>query len=200
MEAIAQKSSPVVAIISHFVPQRMAFIRELQKYIKVDVFGRVANRQCPGDEIAPYDKENCAKALAKKYWFYLAIENSNCTDYVTEKVFRTLKYSIVPISVSGDWEDNLVPPNSTIRYRSADGGVKELARRLNELIREPQNYLRLLEWKTRSDIYKPKPEHPICTICHALHDPELLPLHQFGSADDFYSWVKATECKALQVD
>src|SRR4051794_1057419 len=36
-------------------------------------------------------------SLLKKYKFYLCMENSNCQDYVTEKLFRTLRVGLVPI-------------------------------------------------------------------------------------------------------
>ena len=34
---------------------------------------------------------------------YLAFENSFCTDYVTEKLFRTLNTEIIPIVYGGRW-------------------------------------------------------------------------------------------------
>jgi hypothetical protein len=37
------------------------------------------------------------ESLLNQYKFYLAMENSNCKDYVTEKLFRTLAMGLVPI-------------------------------------------------------------------------------------------------------
>ena len=39
--------------------------------------------------------------LLKSYKFYLAFENSWCNDYVTEKLWRTLKTDTVPIVLGG---------------------------------------------------------------------------------------------------
>ena len=37
------------------------------------------------------------KPLFRRYAFYLAFENANCDDYVTEKFTQLLKFPIVPI-------------------------------------------------------------------------------------------------------
>lgn len=58
---------------------RYHYVKSLQKHIDVDVYGKCGNKQCQKDE--------CFHLLKKKYKFYLAFENSNCKDYVTEKLF-----------------------------------------------------------------------------------------------------------------
>ena len=57
---------------------RMNYVRELQKYIKVDVYGNCGTLSCPFD---------CFDKLKAEYKFYLAFENSNCRDYITEKFY-----------------------------------------------------------------------------------------------------------------
>ena len=64
---------------------RMAFVHELNKYVKVDVFGRCSRlfgekRRCP----AP------SSICLKKFKFYLSFENSLCEDYITEKYWGRL--------------------------------------------------------------------------------------------------------------
>jgi glycoprotein 3-alpha-L-fucosyltransferase len=40
----------------------------------------------------------CFHELGSRYKFYLALENSDCDDYVTEKVFRNaLKSGMIPV-------------------------------------------------------------------------------------------------------
>lgn len=39
---------------------------------------------------------NCI-SLISQYYFYLAFENSNCEEYVTEKFHNQLKLPVVPI-------------------------------------------------------------------------------------------------------
>lgn len=62
---------------------RMGYVRELQKYMTVDVYGACGHNQCDRSS-----ELECFEMLKKDYKFYLAFENSNCRDYITEKFFR----------------------------------------------------------------------------------------------------------------
>ena len=59
---------------------RNNYIKELQKYMTVDIYGR-CGKSCPKNN------KKCFEQLNTDYRFYLAFENSNCKDYLTEKVF-----------------------------------------------------------------------------------------------------------------
>ena len=61
---------------------RLAYARELAKYISVDIYGACGSKRCPR---AMGNK--CFSMLDKDYKFYLAFENSNCQDYITEKFY-----------------------------------------------------------------------------------------------------------------
>lgn len=59
---------------------RMAYARELGKHIIVDIYG-----QC-GDYYA-VESDSLFKTLGRQYRFYLAFEDSNCINYITETFF-----------------------------------------------------------------------------------------------------------------
>ena len=61
---------------------RKSYATELAKYIDVDVYGPCGTSKCPRDE-----KQGCPGTV-KDYKFYLAFENSNCRNYITEKFHR----------------------------------------------------------------------------------------------------------------
>jgi len=61
---------------------RLQYARELSKYISVDVYGACGTKKCPRTTA-----NKCFDMLDKDYKFYLAFENSNCKDYITEKFF-----------------------------------------------------------------------------------------------------------------
>ena len=61
---------------------RLAYVRELEKYVTVDVYGLCGNMTCERDEM-----DNCYQLLSDHYKFYLAFENSLCKDYISEKFF-----------------------------------------------------------------------------------------------------------------
>lgn len=83
-----------VAVISNCnrtLNNRLEFISELQKYIDVDVYGKCGNFSC-----SKTNHHECMSMFEKDYKFYLALENSNCVDYITEKYFNNgLKYNSI---------------------------------------------------------------------------------------------------------
>ena len=62
--------------------KRMAYVRELQKHIQVDIYGACGPNKC-----SKVKQEVCLNLLRQHYKFYLAFENSNCQYYITEKFF-----------------------------------------------------------------------------------------------------------------
>ena len=84
----ANKTKKVAAFISNCNDKngRLAYISELQHYIDVDIYGRCGTLACPRSDHGS-DRNPCYDILKKDYKFYLAFENSNCRDYITEKFF-----------------------------------------------------------------------------------------------------------------
>lgn len=78
----AEKSLKVAWFVSNCFTAngRQDYANELAKHIEVDIFGRC------GQQICKKGSPGC-KAKLRKYKFYLAFENSNCVDYITEKFF-----------------------------------------------------------------------------------------------------------------
>ena len=62
----------------------MKYVQELRKYINVDIYGRCGDiHYCDKDS----EYEDCRARTVRQYKFYLSFENSNCREYITEKVF-----------------------------------------------------------------------------------------------------------------
>lgn len=61
---------------------RHEYVEELSKYIRVDIYGECGNLKCLKSE-----NDKCFNVLKRDYKFYLAFENSNCRDYITEKFY-----------------------------------------------------------------------------------------------------------------
>ena len=59
--------------------ERIGYIRHLQKFARVDIYGKCGDQIC--------NDESCFDMLKRDYKFYLAFENSNCRGYITEKFF-----------------------------------------------------------------------------------------------------------------
>lgn len=76
--------------------QRMHYAKELSKYIQVDIYGTCGALRCPRSQ-----SQACFDMLDEDYKFYLAFENSNCKDYITEKFFvNGLGYDIFLFTLS----------------------------------------------------------------------------------------------------
>lgn len=62
----------------------------------IDVYGNCGNLKCSRET-----ENECDKMIERDYYFYLAFENSNSEDYVTEKVTHALQFSAIPIVFGG---------------------------------------------------------------------------------------------------
>ena len=60
---------------------REYYIAELSKYINVDIYGKCGKRF----------EDNEDPRFTDNYFFYLAFENSQCKDYITEKLYTILR-------------------------------------------------------------------------------------------------------------
>jgi hypothetical protein len=79
------------ALISHCNPSngRTEYIQELKRFIDVKVYGKCG--------LSCSKTESCNEMIGKHYKFYLAFENTVCRDYITEKLFKMLRYDIIPV-------------------------------------------------------------------------------------------------------
>lgn len=121
---------------------RTTFVKTFsQKYLKVDMLGSCGTLSCPKGE-------RCQHILSR-YKFYFALENSLCTEYITEKFWRNaLLYGSVPIVFGAAREDyeRLAPPNSFIHLSDFDSPEK-LRDYLLKLDGNDTLYNQYFEWK-----------------------------------------------------
>ncbi|XP_071489684.1 4-galactosyl-N-acetylglucosaminide 3-alpha-L-fucosyltransferase FUT6-like [Diadema antillarum] len=120
---------------------RNGFVYALNKYIPVSMYGRCGYLTCPRDD-------RCNQEL-RKHKFYLALENSECREYITEKLWgNAFLNDIVPVVYGPPREDyeKVLPPNSFIHVQDFKS-VKELAKYLLELEKDESRYSEFFEWK-----------------------------------------------------
>ncbi|XP_028168329.1 alpha-(1,3)-fucosyltransferase 7-like isoform X1 [Ostrinia furnacalis] len=170
-----QRKVLVAALISHCnVPHRMNYIRELEKYIKVDIYGGCARNlkmknSCPGHTAADCPKLN-------KYLFYLAFENSKCRQYLTEKVYHNAyDKGAIPIVMGPPVADcvKLLPPNSFLHVSAYDS-PRELAMEILYLSINDEYFELFHKWRFYFSVIN---EHgflgttslQLCRVCEALN-------------------------------
>ena len=137
------------------------------KVFEVDIYGKCGPYKCtnkPG--IFP-----CDPNIYTEYKFYLAFENSICQDYVTEKLFNTMIYPIVPIVLGGADYTKYAPKNSFINVEDFKN-PRDLAEYLTLLDRNQTEYLNYLKWKRQYSIVR---RFPLCALCEMLNNDYLPP-------------------------
>ncbi|EDV24256.1 uncharacterized protein TRIADDRAFT_3614, partial [Trichoplax adhaerens] len=107
------KNKLIAWVASTCYPGRQAFVKELAKFLPIDIYGKCGNLSCPRDG-------TCRRKISSQYKFYLSFENFICRDYVTEKFFiHSLGRALVPIVVNGAnfQDETIAPPGSYINVQ-----------------------------------------------------------------------------------
>jgi hypothetical protein len=148
-DAYRRQGTGLVAYIQgNCIPTRDKLVEALEaEGIEVDALGDCRhNRDLPHglDRRSTLDSEEFL-GFERRYKFAIAIENCNCHDYATEKLFRRLHEGVVPIYESGmnDW----LPDPQAIIDPSKYGSVRELAKELKRLDANSTAYEEHLAWK-----------------------------------------------------
>ncbi|KAM4742695.1 alpha-(1,3)-fucosyltransferase 4-like [Anableps anableps] len=154
----------VAWVISNWSPThaRVGFYQQLRRFIRVDVFGRAGRPlQRGGGSVV---------RLLRRYMFYLALENSQHTDYITEKLWNAVLAGAVPVVLGPSRQnyERFLPAEAFIHVEDFPT-VKELARYLLTLRGDPARLRRHLDWRRSYSLKQPRfwGEH-YCTACRAV--------------------------------
>ena len=118
--------------------------------IPIDSYGGChKNRDIPIEilEKNGHDQQKTKVEVFKNYTFGLAFENSNCYDYVTEKIFDVLAAGAIPIYMGAPNVDQYVPPNSYIDVRWFTSAA-ELVGYLHFITSDLTNLMAYHNWRT----------------------------------------------------
>lgn len=143
---------------------RMDFILDLQQHVELDTYGKCGNLTC-----LPRLSEEC-KNVMTKYKFYLSVENAECNEYMSEKIWDTaLQHGVVPIVYGARKEDyiRLAPPNSFI-YVGDFNSTKALADYIKKLDRRPDLYAKYFEWRYKGSVKQVYPNLDMNRFCDVI--------------------------------
>ncbi|XP_031152472.1 alpha-(1,3)-fucosyltransferase 4-like [Sander lucioperca] len=142
---------------------RVALYYQLRRYIQVDVFGRAGRP-------LPEDSGGSVVRLVGRYQFYLALENSQHTDYITEKLWNAVRAGAIPVVLGPSRQnyERFLPPEAFIHVDDFPT-VRGLARYLLMLRRNPARLRQHLDWRGSYSVHQPTfwAEH-YCTACRAV--------------------------------
>jgi alpha-1,3-fucosyltransferase len=152
----------------HTEGKRERIAAELAKYIPIDVYGTCGDLDCTLPRNASIHPELChPDILENKYKFYLAFENSLCTDYVTEKFFNILDTGMIPIVYGGADYRAMFPPYSFIDVQDFPS-IQKLAEYITSVSRNPSHLAKYFEWRKGYSVVFNKWLPGYCEICEKL--------------------------------
>ncbi|NWI18364.1 FUT5 fucosyltransferase, partial [Crypturellus soui] len=161
--SIPPKSKLVAWVVSNWHSRlyRVKYFEELKQHIAVDVYGR-QHQPLPRGRLLP---------ILAQYKFYLAFENSQHEDYITEKVWRNaLSAGTVPVVLGPSREnyERFLPPDAFIHIDDF-GSARELAQFLLALSEDAERYERYFAWRQRlKPVVTAGWEVHMCRACHFL--------------------------------
>ncbi|GMR49517.1 hypothetical protein PMAYCL1PPCAC_19712, partial [Pristionchus mayeri] len=165
-----QSLPPATWLVSHCntANRRGEVVDQLEGLgLRVDKWGGCFRRTptCKGNET-----EQCINNLISSYKFYVAFENSNCVDYVTEKFFDTIRSRhAVPIVMHRKKYEDLEIPSSSFIALSDYSSPSEAVQAINRIAFDKQAYLEYHKWRLEFSIV-PDNENStgFCALCRKL--------------------------------
>ncbi|CAI4226822.1 unnamed protein product [Auanema sp. JU1783] len=183
-EAISRKTHGSFFLASHCNAgsKRDQIVRQLNQYHEVSIFGK-----CDGASPCDFD---CEQEVVDTTHFYLALENSVCTDYITEKFYR-FKRLIVPITFKREIVSGMVPDDAFIAVDDFCS-LEELGKYLNWLMANKKEYKRYFNW---SKLYRNdyRMSDSICDMCEDLVFNRLKTT-KYNNYRTISSWMPRSQC------
>uniref|UniRef100_A0A2K6SJ98 Fucosyltransferase n=1 Tax=Saimiri boliviensis boliviensis TaxID=39432 RepID=A0A2K6SJ98_SAIBB len=162
---LSRKQGLVAWVVSHWDERqaRVRYYHQLSQHVAVDVFGRGG----PGQ---PVPETGLLHTVAR-YKFYLAFENSQHLDYITEKLWRNaLLAGAVPVVLGPDRAnyERFMPRGAFIHVDDFPS-ASSLATYLLFLDRNPAVYLRYFHWRRSYAVHITSFwDEPWCRVCQAV--------------------------------
>ncbi|XP_029950086.1 alpha-(1,3)-fucosyltransferase 4-like [Salarias fasciatus] len=155
----------VAWVVSHWEDglERVHFYRLLKDYIKIDLFGHAGTTVLPPGH-------NSVVQMLRQYRFYLAFENSQHTDYITEKLWNAVNCGAIPVVLGPSRKnyERFLPPEAFIHvddFRT----VQELAQYLLKVKDSPSLIQMHLSWRTDYSFHMTAlGDESYCTACKAV--------------------------------
>ena len=174
-----------IAMISHCTDdaRRYRVISKLRHYIDVRVVGR-CGEGCPDGYLS------CNNLLGD-YKFYLAFENSDCYDYVSEKYWRALERKQIPIVA---WKLNMsdiVIPGSFINVYDFVN-LDEAGRFIQKVNTNSTLYNSFFKWHKDYTLHY---TNGMCELCKKLQDGTSRRM----AYHDMDGWIHNNTCKPMTV-
>jgi hypothetical protein len=174
-----KRSNSAIWFVSNCNSQyRINFANKLGEYYPIIVSGQ-CSKNLNTSRIIQYNnscsrESKCEVDFLTSKKFYLALESTNCTDYITEKFWRSLSYGLIPIVIQPSKEsyELIAPINSFIHAQDFNFDIKLLAKYLENVSNTFDLYLKHTKWRLKNKVYyKGEDVEPrrFCQLCTKLN-------------------------------
>eukprot|EP00039_Didymoeca_costata_P025079 m.12265 g.12265 ORF g.12265 m.12265 type:complete len:393 (-) comp4624_c0_seq1:28-1206(-) len=159
----------VAMMISNCHPKnnRAVYLRELMKHVEVASYGK-CDRNKETDTHAYENQYRTKKQhIFSRHRFAIAFENSNCVDYITEKIVDAYFAGAIPVYMGAPNIKEYVPKNSYVDA-SVFEKPSDLAAHLKSIAENREKYYSYHAWRSKSEwdvVYK---HNKTFTPCMAL--------------------------------
>ena len=170
---------------------RQQYVQELIKHnITIDIFGKCSGLR---DGCKGANDRSCIQRVRSQYRFYLAFENSICSEYITEKYWNTLNSDAynIPIALGASLQEyeKYSPPNSYLHTRNFSS-PGELANYMRELSEDRVKFNSYHAWREQYQMFTPEAEHHSCWYCRVANER---PAKNHGRHSEYWSRKKFCE-------
>ncbi|XP_052078364.1 alpha-(1,3)-fucosyltransferase C-like [Mytilus californianus] len=176
-----EKKKEIAWIVSHCETnsKRKEYVKELQKYIQVDIYGGCGNLSCQQQHPVKIssDLNICKSYISQNYKFYLSFENSLCNNYVSEKVYDIFEDDnmMLPV-IRGAPNIASVLPDGTFITTSNFTSPKQLAAFLAKIGSSEKEYTSYLKKKHSYSVtnWAFNFKTAICDLCTRIKNEKLV--------------------------
>uniref|UniRef100_A0A0K0F9Z5 Fucosyltransferase n=1 Tax=Strongyloides venezuelensis TaxID=75913 RepID=A0A0K0F9Z5_STRVS len=150
---------------------RELVIRKLEKYIQVNIYGNchinpISNKTCT---VSDY---KCEKNLINNYYFYFALENAICNNYITEKYWKRFSFDSIPIVMKRKIYTDVGIPNSSFIAIDDFKTSEQMANYLHYLINNSSEYLKYFEHRQENITVVKESDYDLtngfCDLCSKI--------------------------------
>ncbi|KAF1770847.1 hypothetical protein GCK72_002671 [Caenorhabditis remanei] len=181
--------------------RRVEFTEKLKSEgMNIDLMGNAFNntpKECPRFARPP----NCTHKLLSPYKFYIAFENSNCEDYVTEKFWEKAGwYNMVPIVFERKIYRNLGIPDEMYIAVNDFQNLEDFISFVKSVSSNKDKYLKYHQWRKQYRIIESSSEnYGFCQLCQKLLKFRGLKLKEKSYAN-LKDWYSTPSCDNSFVD
>lgn len=221
--ALLKQISPILYLQTHCktTTERDVYVQELMKLRPIDSYGKCINNKNLSSKLIDHyifhlDSIEQLSFIAR-YKFMIAIENSVCEDYITEKMWRALHLGVVPIYFGSPSIRDWLPNQKSAILLQDFPTPRLLSEHIDRLLANDDLYEEYLEHKTKGVItnkylieqanarpYQTNLLHVMdefaCFLCKKLHESKIRPLQHRVINGSHFSCPLPTSALTLNVN